>query len=147
MQRWISAIVGSVLIAFGAAAPATAKLIGGGLTAQPTVRLGSDILKNGGFEALGGSVPANWSTGSGWAADQITKHSGTFSYRRGSGSPSVSQPIALKKGTYKLSAWIKTQGLGSGSTNGVRLTSASRPTVGECEIPTAISGTPDGRAN
>ena len=99
MQRWIIAMVGSVLISFGASAPAAAQLIGGGLTAQPTVRLGSDQLRNGGFETLSGSVPANWSTGSGWAADQITKHSGTFSYRRGTGSPSVSQPMALKKGT------------------------------------------------
>src|SRR5258705_13110859 len=99
MQRWISAIVGSVLIAFGAAAPATAQLIGGGLTAQPTVRLGSDILKNGGFETLGGSVPANRRTGSGWAADQITKHSGTVSYRRGGGPPPRCPPPPPQKGT------------------------------------------------
>jgi len=143
MQRWITAIVGSVLIAFGASAPATAQLIGGGLTAQPTVRLGADTLKNGGFETLSGGVPANWGTGSGWAADQITKHGGTFSYRRGTGSPSVSQSIALKKGTYKLSAWIKTQGLGSGSTNGVRLMFDLRPTVGEWKTTDVISGTAD----
>src|SRR4051794_41491482 len=103
MQRWITAFVGSVLIAFGASAPAAAQLIGGGLTAQPTVRLGSDQLKNGGFETLSGSVPANWSTGSGWGAGQINQHSGTFSYPRGRGPPRGSPPDAPNKGNYKLS--------------------------------------------
>ena len=105
MQRWITGILTSVLVAFGAVAPATAQttLIGsGGLTALPTVTLGPDQLKNGGFETLSGGMPANWGTGSGWAADQLTKHSGTFSYRRGTGSPTVSQAVALKKGIYKL---------------------------------------------
>ena len=60
MQRWITAILGTLMVAFGAAAPATAQLIGGGLTAQPTVRLGSDILTNGGFETLSGETPARW---------------------------------------------------------------------------------------
>jgi len=145
MQRWITAMLGSMLVAFGAAAPATAQLVGGGLAAQPTVQLGGDILKNGGFETLSGSVPANWGTGSGWAADQITKHSGTFSYRRDSGAPSVSQPIALKKGTYKLSAWIKAQNLGSGSTSGVRLMFNKRPTVNEWTTTEVLSGTFDWR--
>jgi len=71
MQRWIAAIVGSMLVAFGAAAPATAQLIGGGLTAQATVRLGAEQLKNGGFETISGGVPANWSTGGAWSADQL----------------------------------------------------------------------------
>jgi hypothetical protein len=143
MQRWITAIVGSLLVAFGATTPATAQLVGGGLTSLPTVRLGSDQLKNGGFETLSGSVPASWGTGSGWAADQITKHSGTFSYRRGTGSPSVSQAIALKKGTYKLSAWIKAQGLGSGTTSGVRLMFDKRPTLNEWTTTDVLSGTFD----
>jgi len=69
MQRWIAAIVGSVVVAFGAAAPATAQLIGGGLTAQPTVRLGAEQLKNGGFETISGGLPANWSAGGAWSAD------------------------------------------------------------------------------
>jgi Bacterial Ig domain len=143
MQRWITAILSSVLVAIGAAAPATAQLIGGGLTAQPTVGLSSDLVTNGGFETLNGGVPAGWGTGSGWAADQTVKHSGTFSYRRGTGSPTVSQSIALKKGIYNLSAWIKTQGLGSGSTSGVRLTMDMRPGVNEWHPSDVYSGTLD----
>ena len=143
MQRWITAILGTVMVAFGAAAPATAQLIGGGLTAQPTVQLGSDILTNGGFETLSGGTPASWSTGSGWVADQLVKHSGTFSYQRGTGSPSVSQRIAVKRGTYKLSAWIKAQGLGSGTTSGVRLMFDKRPTLNEWTTTDVLSGTFD----
>ena len=145
MQRWITGILTSVLVAFGAVAPATAQttLIGsGGLTALPTVTLGPDQLKNGGFETLSGGVPANWGTGSGWAADQLTKHSGTFSYRRGTGSPTVSQAVALKKGIYKLSAWVKTQSLGNG-TNGMRLTLDERPTIDLWHPSDLITGTMD----
>jgi hypothetical protein len=143
MQRWITAVLGSVLVAFGAATPAAAQLIGGGLTAQPTVRLGSDQAKNGGFETVSGGVPANWGTGSGWAADQLVKRSGTFSYRRDTGSPTITQQIAVKKGIYKLSAWVKTQGLGSGTSSGIRLTFDLRPTFNEWHPSEVYSGTMD----
>jgi hypothetical protein len=145
MQRWITAILGSVLVALGAAAPVTAQttLIGGGLTAQPTVILGPDQLKNGGFETVSGAVPTSWGIGSGWGVDQTTKRSGTFSYGRSTGSPTVAQTIAVKKGTYKLSAWVKTQGLGSGTTSGVRLTFDLRPSINSWNPSDVISGTMD----
>jgi hypothetical protein len=82
MQRWIAAIVGSMLVAFGAAAPATAQtqpaLVGGGLTSLPTP-IYTDILANGGFETLSGSTPANWTPSGTWNVDQLVKRTGSYS--------------------------------------------------------------------
>jgi hypothetical protein len=86
-------------------------LIGGGLTALPAVTLGPNRIANSGFES--GSV-SPWSGGSGWALDQLTKHTGTFSYRRDPAA-GVSQTtrVDLQPGIYKFSAWVKTQNLGA----------------------------------
>ncbi|MGH2400375.1 MAG: hypothetical protein ACRDF6_11060, partial [bacterium] len=90
----------------GVVAASAQNLVGGGLTALPTVQLGPDRALNGGFETLSGGLPANWSAGSGWATDQLVKRSGGYSFRRGSGAPTSQQTLQLKKGTYKFSAWI-----------------------------------------
>jgi hypothetical protein len=88
----------------------SANLIGGGLTALPTVTLGPNRLANSGFES-GSAAP--WSGGSGWTMDQLTKRAGTFSYRRDTGAPTSSTRLELQPGIYKFSAWVKTQNLGT----------------------------------
>ncbi len=146
MQQWIAGAVGSVLIVLGSLSPAlaqTAPLVGGGLTALPKVTLGPNQLKNAGFETVSGSVPTSWSTGTGLGLDQLVKHSGTFSYRATGTFTTISQPIQLKKGIYKLSGWVRTQGVGSGTTNGVRLQFDLRPLLNEWKTTGVISGTHD----
>ena len=130
MQRWIASVVGSVMIVlcgFTHSSAQAPSLVGGGLTALPTVSLGPDRLTNGGFETLSGGLPASWSAGSGWAVDQLVKHSGTFSYRATGSFSTSSQAVQVRRGTYRLSGWVRTQGVGSGTTNGVRLQFDFRP--------------------
>jgi len=145
MQRWINVMLGSVLVALGSVLPAFAQsnLVGGGLTALPSVSLGANLLKNGGFETLSGGAPASWSVGSGLAMDQLVKRSGTFSYRATGNFTTATQPIQLKKGIYKLSGWVRTQGVGSGTTNGVRLQFDFRPGSNDWKTTDVISGTRD----
>jgi Big-like domain-containing protein len=85
-------------------------LIGGGLTALPTVTLGPNKITNSGFES---GSPAPWAGPSGWTMDQLTRHTGTFSYRRDTGAPTASTKVNLQPGIYKFSAWVKTQNLGA----------------------------------
>jgi hypothetical protein len=146
MQRWINVVVGSVLVALGSVLPAFAQsttLVGGGLTALPSVSLGASQLKNGGFETLSGGAPASWSAGSGLGADQLVKHSGTFSYRATGNFATATQALQLRKGIYKLSGWIRTEGVGSGTTNGVRLQFDFRPFINDWKTTDVISGTRD----
>src|SRR6185436_9359344 len=145
MQRWINVMLGSVLVALGSVLPAFAQnnLVGGGLTALPSVSLGANLLKNGGFETLSGGAPTSWSVGSGLAMDQLVKRSGTFSYRATGNFTTATQPIQLKKGIYKLSGWVRTQGVGSGTTNGVRLQFDFRPGSNDWKTTDVISGTRD----
>ena len=82
-------------------------LIGGGLTALPSVQVSPNLAQNPGFEANSGGLPTGWTGGSGWALDQQTTHSGAFSYRWNNGpsyarsffstthSPSTSTSIPL----------------------------------------------------
>jgi Bacterial Ig domain len=126
MRRWIAWVLITALTVSSTAPAAraqSASLIGGGLTALPQTIMGPNLVQNPGFETLG---PAGWTTGSGWTQDQLTKHSGTFSYRRDTGASSSSQTVQLKAGTYTVSGWVKTQSLGS-SNVGVRLTLDQRP--------------------
>jgi hypothetical protein len=141
-QRTI--LLATLVVLLGGAAMASAQsgLVAGGLTKLPEVRLGPDLLKNGGFETLEGGVPANWSTGGGWGVDQLEKREGAFSYRRTTGAPSANQSLRLKKGVYKLSAWIKTEGLGSANA-GVRLQVDYRPAINDWVKTEIISGTRD----
>src|SRR6185436_14005052 len=145
MQRWTNVVIGSVLVALASVWPAFAQsnLVGGGLTKLPSVSLGGNLLKNGGFETLSGGAPASWSAGSGLAMDQLVKHTGTFSYRATGNFATASQPIQLKKGIYKLSGWVRTQGVGSGTTNGVRLQFDLRPSSNDWKTTEVISGTHD----
>jgi Big-like domain-containing protein len=146
MQQWISVVFGSVLVALGSVMPAFAQntaLVGGGLTALPSVTLGASQLKNGGFEALSGGAPASWSAGSGMAMDQLVKRSGTFSYRATGNFTTATQTLQLRKGIYKLSGYVRTQGVGSGTTNGVRLQFDFRPFTNDWKTTDVISGTRD----
>jgi hypothetical protein len=88
-------------------------------------------------------MPASWSTGAGWAVDQLVKHSGSFSYRATGNFVSATQTVALKKGLYKLSGWIRTQGISTGTTRGVRLQFDRRPALGEWQQTDLIGGTRD----
>src|SRR5436309_5208056 len=117
---------------------------GGGLTALPPTKLGPNLLQNSGFETLNGGVPVAWTSGAGWSVDQLVVHSGSVSYRRASGADTSAQKLQLKAGTYLLSAWIKTDGAGDGSTSGVRLTLDFRPGGVDAWRPSdVISGTND----
>ena len=139
MRRRITAVLGLLSLVLGA--PASARAVQGGLSALPPVKLGSNLLTNGSFETIG-SPPVNWNGGSNWNVDQIVKKSGTYSWRRGTGAPTATQKVTLRKGTYKLSAWIKTETLGSASA-GVRLQLDLRPGVNFWYKTGVISGTAD----
>ncbi len=126
MRRWMAGVLIAMMTMTSTAPIARAQstpLIGGGLTALPKVNMGANLAQNPGFETLG---PTGWTAGSGWSQDQLTKHSGTFSYRRDTGAATSSQNIQLKAGTYTVSGWVKTQSLG-GNNTGVRLTFDQRP--------------------
>ena len=144
MRRWMVAAV-AAMAALTAPAPATmaqTNLIPGGLTAVPPTALSPNLAQNPGFEANSGGVPTGWTGGGGWAVDQQTTHSGAFSYRWSNG-PSSDQPIFLKAGIYNFSAWIKTQGVGSGNA-GLRLQVDFRPGgVGQWFTTDPIQGTAD----
>src|SRR5207237_7276637 len=84
------------------------------------------------------------SSGAGWSADQLVVHSGRVSYRRAPGADTSTQTVQLKAGTYLLRSWIKSDGLGSGSTSGARLTLDFRPGGINAWRPSeVISGTND----
>jgi hypothetical protein len=143
MRRSI-AIFLSAVMAMSSGAPAaraqSTSLVGGGVVALPSETAGPNLVQNPGFESAG---PAGWSGGGGWSLDQLQKHGGSFSFRRDSGG-TVSQTFQLKAGTYKASAWVKTQNLGSGSTSGLRLTLDQRPGGLNAWTPSdVVSGTND----
>ncbi|HET7340911.1 MAG TPA: Ig-like domain-containing protein [Methylomirabilota bacterium] len=129
----------SVLIALAGVAPAAAQLVGGGLTSQPNP-IYNNALSNGGFETVSGSVPAGWTPSGTWSLDQLVAHSGTFSYRLGSGGAQATQTMQLTPGTYRLSGWIKTQSSGSGSS---RLTLDFRPAINSWFPTPDLAGTND----
>src|SRR5207245_4766313 len=144
MRRWMVAAV-AAMAALTAPAPATlaqTNLIAGRLTAVPPTALSPNPAQNPGVEANRGGVPTGWTGGGGLALDQPTTHSGSFSYRWSNG-PSSDQPIFLKAGIYNFSAWIKTQGVGSGNA-GLRLQVDFRPGgVGQWFTTDPIQGTAD----
>src|SRR5882762_1594617 len=116
----------------------------GGLTALAPASFGPNLSQNSGFETVSGGLPVAWSSGAGWSADQLVVHSGSVSYRRAPGADTSAQTVQLKAGTYLLSAWIKTDGLGSGATSGARLTLDFRPGGINAWRPSdVISGTND----
>src|SRR2546421_5288845 len=78
----------------------------GGLTALPPTNFGPNLLQDSGFETLNGGLPAAWSSGAGWNADQLVAHSGRASYRRGARAGNPPPKARLKGGTYLLRAWV-----------------------------------------
>jgi hypothetical protein len=146
MRQWIAVVVALMCLVPGAVAPSegqTSSLIGGGLTALPTTSIGPDLLRNGGFESVNGALPISWSSGTGVALDQSVKHSGQFSYRGTGNFVSPQQTVNVKKGLYRLSGWIRTQGVGSGAANGVRLQFDQRPAANAWKSTDTIFGTHD----
>jgi hypothetical protein len=146
MQRWIAAVFSSALMVLACVAPAPAQtttLVGGGLTALPAVTLGPERLANGGFESLNSGMPASWTAGSGWEVDQLVRRSGTFSYRATGAFATSTQTVQLRRGTYRLSGWIRAQSVGSGTSNGVRLQFDFRPHANFWTTTEVISGTRD----
>jgi hypothetical protein len=140
-----AAMLGIVtVVLYGSVADAQTTLVPGGLMALPPTSYGPNLLQNPSFGTLSGGFPVGWSAGSGWSADQLLFHSGPASYRRTTGAATSTQTVQLKAGTYLLSAWIKTDSLGSGSTSGVRLTLDFRPGGINAWWPSdVISGTND----
>src|SRR5690242_11929322 len=85
----------------------------GGLTTLPRASYSSNLIQNPSFETLSGGLPVSWTSGPGWSADQLVVHGGAVSYRRTTGASTSTQTLQLRAGTYLLSAWIKTDSLGS----------------------------------
>ena len=127
MGRFGSAVVVGVVALFVSAPALSQTPIAGGLTALPSTSYGPNLVQNPGFETLSGALPASWTSGGGWSADQLLVHGGRMAYRRTTGASTSAQTLQLKAGIYLLSAWIKTDTLGSGATSGVRLTLDFRP--------------------
>lgn len=145
MRRWTTTLVLGAAMGLGLVpgAGAQPRVVAGGLTALPPLRLGPNLVQNGGFETLSGGLPAGWSGGSGWGVDQLVTRAGALSFRRTAGAGTASQTVRVAKGTYRFSAWIKTEGLGTGGTSGVRLQVDLRPTLGQWFTTDVISGTRD----
>jgi hypothetical protein len=143
MRRWIAGVLVTVLT-LSSTVPSvraqSAPLVGGGLT-QLASPIYSDLLQNGGFETVAGSVPSSWSPAGTWGIDQLVKHSGNYSYRLSSAGAQAMQKLQVKAGVYRLSGWIKTQSGGSGS---ARFTLDSRPGgISEWSSSADMSGTND----
>ena len=143
MRRWIAGVL-IMALTMSSSAPAvraqSTPLIGGGLTNLATP-IYSDLLQNGGFESVAGSIPAAWTPSGSWGVDQLVKHTGNNSYRLSSAGAQAMQKLQVKAGVYRLSGWIKTQSSGSGS---ARLTLDSRPGgISEWAPSADLSGTND----
>ena len=110
----------------------------GGVTALPATTVGPNALANGGFES---GTAAPWSVGSGWTIDGQTSHAGRFSYRRDAGAPTATTTLEVGAGTYRLSAWIKTEDLGGN----VRLRLDRRPSSFQWSTTEVERGTADWR--
>ena len=103
----VAAIAISTFAAPVIAAPASS-LLAGGLTALPETTAGPNLLRNAGFEDVNGALPRAWEAGDGWGADRQVSHSGGVSLRRSGHAATASQVVTLKKGVYRLGAWVRT---------------------------------------
>jgi hypothetical protein len=124
-----AALVLSVILAPAVAGTASAQdpLIAGGLTRIPPVHgFGADQAVNGDFESHDGSVPAGWRVDAAWSIDPAVVHGGTASLRV-TDPPSVPyaqiafQQVPVPAGIYRLSGWLRTEGVGGNTGSGVRL--------------------------
>jgi hypothetical protein len=146
MRRRIGVQLGVVLVGLGIASPViaqTGSLVAGGLTTLAPISLGPDLLRDGGFEAMSDSTPTSWTAGAGLGVDQLGTHTGRFAYHATGNFAAATQTIQLKKGTYRLSGWIRTENVGSGATSGVRLQFDFRPAIDDWKTTEVISGTRD----
>src|SRR5687767_317989 len=142
MGRWLAVVALCISPFAGSLSVATAAtFVAGGLTALPETISGPNLLSNAGFEAVAGRLPGAWDAASGWTADHQVSRSGSVSFRRSADAAAASQAVALTKGVYTLSAWVKTESLADG---GVRLVLDSRSGgVNEWRASEAVSGTGD----
>lgn len=89
-------------------------LIAGGILWLPSIYLGNNLLLNNSFEELDvNNKPLNWSGSAAFSIDSTIAKSGTKSYKMKDApnfpyTESASQQIYLKKGSYTINGWIKT---------------------------------------
>lgn len=125
----------------------------GGLTAYPQGPLGPNLITNGSFEAAGtNGKPLGWSD-NGFVMDSTVARTGSASYRVTDAhlipySQAASQRLALKKGIYELSVWVKLSNMAATQGSGVRLCISAPPSypwqlVRMCTA--AVKGTSDWR--
>lgn len=118
--------------------------LAGGLTALPGTTMGPNLVRNAGFEDVNGGLPGGWDAPEGWAADRQVSRSGAVSLRRSIAAPAASQAVALGRGSYTLSAWVKTDAVGAGVSGGLRLVLDSRSGgINEWRASEVIRGTAD----
>jgi hypothetical protein len=89
--------------------------LSGGLTEYPVPMLGADLLTNAGFENVANNTPVGW-TSNGFVPDTTLSQSGTASYRITDANTIpygqfASQSIHLAAGSYRISGWVKLQGM------------------------------------
>ncbi len=140
-----------VLASLAASGRAQTALIPGGLTALPQTQAGPNLAQNAGFESVSGGMPAGWTAVRGFRADQLTRRSGSWSLRL-DGSTSngqfynAKQAVQLRRGLYRLTAWIKTSNLGLNADGaGIRLVLDYRPEINDWYPSSAVRGTGDWR--
>ncbi len=116
-----------ILIIFGVA-PAIASETGqtGGLVSYALPEIGENLLTNSGFEEASGNRPGHWTDNGAFAVDHNVAHSGQSSFRLTDPylTPyikSATQDVLLKKGSYRIGAWVKTLELGANKPTGVRI--------------------------
>jgi Bacterial Ig domain len=110
-QRSFMCVVLAVgLLVFGTRAASAQALFPGGLTQLPTPNPGPNLLQNNGFE--NGLTSWTPSGGVAWSVVTDTRHTGNASLRLAGSGGSLSQAVPITQGTYRVSAWVKTQGYG-----------------------------------
>lgn len=125
---------------FDAPPAPTGEIKAGGLLWYPNYnRLGPNLLKNPGFEEIDASTgkPSNWSD-NGFAVDSSISRTGSNSYKITDAnkikySQYAWQYVPLKKGTYRVAGWIKTDSIANSTGFGVRISgggATTKPTKG-----------------
>lgn len=122
-------VVVIALVAFSTACSAYAGSVlkAGGLTAYPTPIIGNNLLKNADFESIDTAtkLPSEWAASKAFSIDTTVSHAGKASLRLKDApafpyAESARQKLYLRKGTYRFSGWVKTEGM-SEANKGVRL--------------------------
>ncbi len=120
-------------LTFQTAAPSGPPVIKtGGLTAYSQGQLGPNVIANGSFEQPGANgKPLGWSD-NGFVMDSAVARTGSASYRLTDAhlipySQAASQQLALKKGIYEFSVWVKLNNLAATQGSGVRACFSAPP--------------------